>query len=479
MRRVVLSLLLLPVVAVGASAAGGGVGVGSAGLQAVASAIEPELVAKIRALTLPDIRTEKSGFKIHLFNMHMGEFDCATPCIKPFFGSGGQVGIQLPGFHFKFHLHARFTKLFVTLGTVCNSALGPASLSASGKLVANKDELSLTSVSASANVGHFQPNCNGIAGSFINIISGLFDSTIKHEIDSTLQQQITGVLTGEVAKILTSIKWKFPLEKGVASVDFSPQAVEGGKEHLSLTLKAAVTDPQGDMPPTPSPTIPAWSPDAGHAYLQVVLSSWSLSTYAYTYWRAGRLTDHITHEDIGSYSPIQLNTSSIGLFAPGLRAKYPDHWMSIDAVVTAAPLCDAQKSGVSVRAAATFAFHVVNSSGGIIDTVFTLGTNATAGVTFGIVSRANASGQALTAKITNASAPLSVFQSDVGTVRIAGISKLTNSIVDRLLVPLANALLGHGLPLPSTPVLQLENTTIRPDDGYLLVATQFKVGPLG
>lgn len=51
--------------------------------------------------------------------------------------------------------------------------------------------------------------------------------------------------------------------------------------------------------------------------------------------------------------------------------------------------------------------------------------------------------------------------------------------VNNTLLPLVNGLLKHAsLPLPSTPQITLRNTTFCPDDGYLLVATEFTVQPL-
>lgn len=369
--------------AVGASVAratggGGGIGVGTRGLQAIADAIEPTLVAEIRALKVPDVKTNAGGFKVHLFDMHVGSFQCDSPCIVPTFDAGGAIGLKLPGFHIVFHLHGRFTKFGVTLGTVCNSNIGTGHLSASGKVAATNATLGFSGASASADVGHFDPRCNGIAGGIIGIISSLFDSTIKHQINEAIKQQITRTMQTEANKILSSISWHLPLEPGVASVDFSPVTVASTPEHLSLVVRAAVVNPEGDLPPVPTPSLPTWSADAAGAYLQILLSSWALDSYGFTYWKAGRLKDHITHDQIGPKSPIQLNTSRIGLFAPGLLLKYPHHWMTIDTNVTATPTVVLEKtSGATAHAPATFVFNVVNSSGGVIDTAFIVSVQTT------------------------------------------------------------------------------------------------------
>ena len=111
--------------AVGASVAratggGGGIGVGTRGLQAIADAIEPTLVAEIRALKVPDVKTNAGGFKVHLFDMHVGSFQCDSPCIVPTFDAGGAIGLKLPGFHIVFHfVHGRDS---IVLGLVRNGS---------------------------------------------------------------------------------------------------------------------------------------------------------------------------------------------------------------------------------------------------------------------------------------------------------------------------------------------------------------------
>ena len=60
---------------------------------------------------------------------------------------------------------------------------------------------------------------------------------------------------------------------------------------------------------------------------------------------------------------------------------------------------------------------------------------------------------------------------------IAGLSNFTNGLVSHVLIPLVNAVLKRGVPLPHTPVIKATHTKLQPDDGYLLVSTQFVVTP--
>ena len=304
------------------------------------------MIDTIRHLKLQDIKTHKSGFEVKLYDMRVEDFDCDSPCIVPTFGDGGVVGIKLPGFHLKFHLRAEVKKSILKVATKCDSKIGTAKMSASAALIVSGGKLSLGSVKSSADVGHFDPRCGGgVSGSVINVISSLFDSTIKHELNDLIEDEVKSVLKDEAKRLLSGITWTYALEKGVAILDFSPVALMSTSDRLSLNMRASLVDPSGDLPPAEAPGLPAWSPDASDAYLQIMLSSWSLDTVAFTYWKAHRLQRTITHNDIGQYSPVQLNTSNIGLLcAPGLLVKYPHHWMSIDSAFSSSPLATFRKT---------------------------------------------------------------------------------------------------------------------------------------
>ena len=468
-------------------ASGGGlVGVGSNGLQAIVDTFQPVLVSEIKKLKVPDIKKKVHGFDVHMYDMAVKDFNCKDACIVPSFSHGGKVSVSIPGFDIKFHIRASVKKSFLHVATKCDSKIGTAKLSASGTLSASGGKLSLGSVDASADVGKIDPKCSGgLSGEIIDLISGIFDDTIKDQLNKLLEQTIKKELGTEAARILSGISWIYPIEKSI-SADFSPQAVASTSGHLSLDVRAAIVDPAGDEPSVPRPALPSWSAEADDAYLQILLSEWSLDSAGLTYWNAGRMQANVSHTDVSKLVPIPLNTTSIGLLcAPGLLVKYPHHWMAIEAAISTPPLSRIRKAGpasqtpgdVTVNAPATFIFNVVDPSGHLVDHAFTVGTNLSAGLTFAIGPSANTSGQALTAEITHANFPLVVVSSDVGAVKLAGLSNFTNGLVNHLLIPLANSVLKRGIPLPSTPVITATHTKLQPDDGYLLVSTQFEVKP--
>jgi len=453
--------------------AGGYFGVGTKGLQVIAAVLVPPLVDKIKHLKVNDIKTHKSGFDIKLYDMRVSEFHCDDSCIVPAFGDNGKVDINVPKIHIKFHLRAEAKKSIFKTSIKCDANIGTGHISASGDLSTSGGKLTLGGVKADADVGHFDPNCPGsVSGDLVDVISSLFKDHIKSKINDLVKQNLQEVVQTEAAALLSGIHWTFDLEKGIAAADFTPSTVSSSSAHLSLGVRAEIINPSSpEDPPAPKPSVPAWSTASPDAYLQAVLSAWSLDSVAYTYWKLGRLQRTITTEDVS-----QLTTGFVGLFAPGLLFKYPRHNMSIFSRFTEGPKAVVQPSGVVASAPATFEFNVVNETGDVIEQAFLVGTNVSLGLNFGVVT--NSTGLFLTAFVTKATFPLSVLHSNVGGVHIGGLGNLTNRLVDDVLVPLLNKKLEAGLPLPSTPKIKLKNAKLAPLDGYLLVGTQFDVAPL-
>ena len=469
--HIMMLVVLLSCVQMASAAAGGYVGVSSNGLVAVANSLVPSLVKKVQGLKVKDVKTHKSGFDIHLYDMRVNEFKCPDSCIVPEFHSNGEIEVKVPKFKIEFHIHASVTKSFFHTSTKCDARIGDGHISASGTLSPSGGSLQLSGVDASADVGHIDPNCGGgITGSIIDAISQIFYDKIKHQLDDLVQDQLKQVVEDQAKALLSGIDWTITLEKGLAAIDFTPQSVASTGDHLSLGVKAELVNPSHpEDPPAPSPTLPAWSSAAGDAYLQVLLSTWSLDSVAYTYWRLGRLHRTITRRD----AP-ELNTTFVGLFAPVLLFKYPKHWMAIESAFSETPRAVIDASGVLAHAPATFTFNVVNASGGVVEQAFIVGANVTVSLDFGVVTGAKL---ALSANITKATFPLEIVHSNVGTVHVGGLSNFTNKLVDNVLLPAVNGLLSKGLPLPTSPALTIESATVSPLAGYLLVATKFQVKP--
>ena len=79
--------------------------------------------------------------------------------------------------------------------------------------------------------------------------------------------------------------------------------------------------------------------------------------------------------------------------------------------------------------------------------------------------------------ITKASFPFELIHTAVGAVNVQGLRSLLNAVENNLLLPLVNAFLQKGIPLPSSKHFELQDTVLTPRDGYILIASKFNVKP--
>merc|ERR1711959_274 len=205
--------------------------------------------------------------------------------------------------------------------------------------------------------------------------------------------------------------------------------------------------------------MPSWDDFAKDEYVQVMVTSWSLESYAFTYYVGQRLERIIPHTAIGPNSPIQLNTSSLSLFAPALKDKFPNRWMQLELKATApAVVSITNTSGITVKLPTKLSFQVLNGNGTVLAQAFALTANVGAGLSTNIVGKTS---QIITAKVTSFLAPFVVAESIVGPVNLVnGLFNFTNGIIDDIVLPIVNKILAEGFPLPSAPGFNLTSTAL-------------------
>ena len=467
----VVALTAFSVLRVHATPTGAIVAISNQGLKTVIGDIEPALAQALGNLKIPDYKTSH----IHLQNMRTEGFDCDSPCIKAEFGNGNSLQISILSFKLKFHVRYSIHEIIST-GGVCDGEIKGASASASTNIDISDGTLKLGSIQSSVNPGSLDPKCKGISGSIIDALAKVFKSTISNAIKDAAKKALGDQLTSQVNKVLKNIVWTVPFADKFAQANFIPSSVASNAQSLSVGVTGDVTPigKSGALPPFSVPSMPTWDPSASSAYVQVMLSAWSLESYTYTYYQGGRLDRIITHSDIGSLSPVQLNTSSMSLFAPGLKTKYPNRWMQLEMKAVGPPVADiSTSSGLKVVMPASLSFQVLNESGGVLAEAFSLGANVTAAIKTSVVG---GSTQRISGQVTSLSAPFQVVRTSVGPVRLVnGLSNFTNFLLDDVVVPIVNKALAQGFPLPSVSGFSLTSTTLAEKNGYLLVGSQFKL----
>jgi len=314
---------------------------------------------------------------------------------------------------------------------------------------------------------------------------------IAHEIKKQGEKIIRDEINKAGNRALSGIKWKLPFHDHVGEVDFTPVSVESSSRAISLTVRGEVESVNGGKRyPLSAPSLPHFDPSSSR-FVQLIVSSWSLNTAAWTYFQAGKLQSTITHDKIAL-----LNTQDMSIFAPGIAKKYgkDKRWMTARLYLAASPTAEIDGSrGVTANGDVRVEFSVAKSEDveeedmnfveyyarkiGLVassDVAFTIGGKASCSV---ITHVNQGNNQRLTGKINKLDLPKwHVVSSSVGDVSlIENLLDLVEYAVEKIGVPIANAFMEKGMPLPTSSHLTLKNTEMAEKNGYLLIGSDFEL----
>ena len=475
----VLALLLAPAIA---QAPGASILLTNNGVQAAALFVAPLLQAELLALTLPDEKFNEVVVDIHLTGIHVSQVAVGAAASV---AAGGAlaVSLDLSGLHLAAQYQAwvvgisagsgpcdvevdAAATLMVEVGADCSS--GP--LACKPRLAAQGAQVSVASIS---------PVCKGVAGQVLDALVDLFKGAVKQSLTDAAEAAITSLIDTAANAALQRASLDVPLLGGSVLARFDltaaapPSGARGGYLSLPLLGDAVLAANASTRAPFPLPALPQ-GPFAGCATsaLQLALSEFSLESLGWALWGAGALQSLLPHTILPPSFPIQLNTTDVSALAPGLAKAFPAEWMQLSLALAAPPTANVTaQGGLALAAPLSIAFQALPPGGPPV-TAFTLGCPLGLALTLG-VRGAGQQQQNLTANVTSAACQLAVSSSSVGPVDAGGLALLVDFVLDFVLLPLANAVLNVGLPLPSLEGLQLTGAGIFYELGFAGVCTNF------
>lgn len=107
--------------------------------------------------------------------------------------------------------------------------------------------------------------------------------------------------------------------------------------------------------------------------VEVAFSEWLLYTAGWTYFTAGSFQTNISASQVPPDAPVQLNTTSFCVIAPGLCTKYPNMLMALHIEAMEAPEIVFNANGIDASALGSIDVFVVN--GASQEIAFTLVVN--------------------------------------------------------------------------------------------------------
>ena len=457
------------------------------GIAAAGAFAAPLLQAELLQLTLPDQKFNEVVVDIHLNDIHVTQVTVGASAVAS--GSGVSVSLSLSAFHLAASYQAWVVGIPAGSGpcdvevdaTASVTVVVTADCTAGGPLACKPH---LTAENTAVNVGNLSPVCKGVAGQVLDALVDLFRGAVKQSLTDTATATITSVINTAANQALQKAVLDIPIQGGevLARFDLTGAAPPSGASGAYLSLPvlgdAVLAANTSTRAPFPLPVLPP-GPFAHCAtsYLQLALSQFSLESLGWTMWRVGALASVVPHTILPPSFPIQLNTTDVALLAPGLASAFPHQWMQLDVGLLAPPTANvsaaaaaaaASEGGLSLAAPLSIAFQALPPTGPP-QTAFTLGCPLGLAVSLGI----GGGGSNITANVTTAACQLTVTNSSVGTVDAGGLALLVDFVLTDFLLPLANAVLNVGFPLPSLDGLQLSGASIFYATGFAGVCTNF------
>jgi hypothetical protein len=457
-----------------------------AGISAAAHFVAPLLQAELLQLALPDQKYNEVVVDIHLTGIHVSQVAVGASAAAS--ADGLSVALTLSSFHLAAAYQAWVLGIpagsgpcdvevdasaSVTVAVSADCSAGP--LACRPHLAAQGTQVAVATLS---------PVCKGVVGQVLDALVDVFKGAVKQSLTEAATAAIASLIDAAANQALANASLSMPLYGGQVLARFDltaaapPSSASGAFLALPVLGDAVLAANASTRAPFPLPALPP-GPLAGcpaAASLQLALSAFSLESLGWALWGVGALQTVLPHTILPPAFPIQLNTSDVALLAPGLSRAFPNEWMQLSVALLAPPAANVTAGGLALSAPLAIAFQALPPSGQP-QTAFTLGCPLGLALQLGVGGQGRA--QNLTANVTAAACQLAVDSSSVGPVDAGGLAALVDFVVNGVLLPLANAVLNVGLPLPGLDGLQLAGASIFYATGFAGVCTNFSYTPQG
>lgn len=458
------------------------------GIAAAASIAAPAVQAELLALTLPDQKFNEVLVDIHLNGIHVTQVAVSAAASASADGLSATITLS------SFHLAATYQAW--VMGIAAGSGPCDIDIDATASLtVAVHADCTpacrphLEAENTQVHVNTVSPVCKGVAGQVLDALVDLFNGAVKQALTDGAAASITAAIDTAANAALANITYDVPIQGGAVMLRFDlsasspPSASSGAFLALPVLGDAVVAANASTRAPFPPPTLPPGPPFAAacaSAYLQLALSEFSLESAGWALWSVGGLQSVVPHTVVPPQFPIQLNTTDVGLLAPGLPKAFPNAWMQLAVSLAAPPAANLTAAGAALAAPLLVDFQALPpNGGGAAVTAFTLGCPLGLALQLGVGGGGGGGGgqQNLTANITSLDCALALANSTVGPVDVKGLALLVNFVLSDVLLPLVNAVLNVGAPLPSLGGLSLVETSIQYAPGLAGLCTNFSYTP--
>uniref|UniRef100_H3D380 Bactericidal permeability-increasing protein n=1 Tax=Tetraodon nigroviridis TaxID=99883 RepID=H3D380_TETNG len=325
----------------------------------------------------------------------------------------------------------------------------------------------VTSVSCEAHVGDVHMNFEG--GARNSWIFQPFVHQLAGRLRGEMEEKICPSLEDSIAKFdyhLLAINISIDVNKDLTlDLSLTDEPVVDVSS-LNVGLKGAIysSKTHAEPPFEPQDFTMAEQPDF---MLSLGVSEYTLNSALYAYYSAGLLQVFINESMVPSYSPVHLNTSSVGAFIPQLPEMYPDLLMDLQVYAREVPLVSFQPGLLQLDLQGAVKAFAVQRNGTQIP-LFTLNTDSK------FSGKVWISGGRVKGSVELNNLTLTLEATEIGQFETGKLEKFAG-IGARLAMSKLNRLLGEGVDLPRLKQAELVNTTLEVEKGFVTILTDAQI----
>ncbi|XP_022058181.1 bactericidal permeability-increasing protein [Acanthochromis polyacanthus] len=326
--------------------------------------------------------------------------------------------------------------------------------------------LFITSISCDAVVGDVNINFHGGASFMFQPFVRYFKGRIRNEI----QSGICSAVNGSVEKLelhLQAMNVSFDVNE-VLTLDLpltGTPIIDASR--LNLGLKGEFYSIRAHKEP-PFKAQPFTMPQQPDFMLSVGLSDFTLNSASYGYYSDGLLQILIDDSMIPPTSPIHLNTTYMGMFAPQLPEKFPGLLMDLQVYAREAPMFSFQSGAAKLISLVDVKAFAIEPNGTQVP-LFKLNVDSKFSTKLWI------SGGSLKGSMTMDNFTVTLAASEVGQVKTDALERSLTVAIKATVLPKVNDALSKGWILPRMKHAQLVNSVLKMEEGFLAVLSDVEV----
>eukprot|EP01138_Halocafeteria_seosinensis_P012473 gb/GECG01012745.1/.p1 GENE.gb/GECG01012745.1/~~gb/GECG01012745.1/.p1 ORF type:complete len:554 (+),score=67.68 gb/GECG01012745.1/:1-1662(+) len=329
----------------------------------------------------------------------------------------------------------------------------------------------------------------GIIGDILDFFKDILLHWVEKYVEKSVENGLSDLIKTKINKALQEIPVVIDLKvappfnvslmnMGITSLPHVSSAYIGaGLQGYFVNVDNPTT-----LPPYAPPSLPNYDPaTADSSYIQLVVSGYTVESAFWVFQSHHLLQDIIGPNTVPPNFPLKLNTNDPvwALIAPKMPSVYPNDDIQIlfeiqpGTSVTSA----AKDDSFSVDIPIAMAIQPLTSGGP--ENAFVLGCPMKTSLTLAVKDRLNSSTgqtqQVIAGSMKYLSCDLALENSTVGPVHFNALKDGISFAIDDVLMPLLNAFLRVGIPIPSGSFVELTNTSVTFGDNYAVVGSMATV----